>query len=140
MTRRILVLTLVAVFSSSFAVGKALADGPGARYAVTVAPVSAPKGQPAKATVLIKPAAGYHLNEEFPTKLALKPTVGVVLAKAEFAKQDAKLSRDEGRFEVTLVGNEPGQKAVQGSLKFAVCTETTCEPQNASVRIDFLVK
>ncbi len=90
----------------------------GKPYVVTVAPVSGAKGQPVKAQVVIRPAAGYHMNEEFPTTLKLSPTAGVAFSKATLAKQDA----------------------VTGNLSFAVCTETTCDPQKTPVTIELTVK
>jgi hypothetical protein len=50
------------------------------------------------------------------------------------------MSKDECRFEVTLTGNEAGQKTVPGELKFAVCTDTTCDPQKTAVSIALSVK
>lgn len=112
----------------------------GKPFSVTVAQVTAAKGQPVKAEVVVKPGAGYHINEEFPTKLSLKAPAGVTLAKADLGKADAKMSKDECRFEVTLTGNEAGQKTVPGELKFAVCTDTTCDPQKTAVSIALSVK
>ena len=112
----------------------------GKPYVVTVAPVSGAKGQPVKAQVVIRPAAGYHMNEEFPTTLKLSPTAGVAFSKAALAKQDAVMSKQECRFDVQMTGSEAGKKSVTGSLSFAVCTETTCDPQKTSVTIELTVK
>ena len=112
----------------------------GKPFSVTVAPVSGHKGLAVKATVVVKPGAGYHINEEFPTKLSLKAPAGVTVAKAELGKADAKLSKDECRFEVTLTGTETGKKTVAGDLRFAVCTDTTCDPQKAAVSLEVDVK
>lgn len=131
-------LTQVVGFERGFADSQvAVAGRP---YTVTVAPVSASKGQPAQAAVVIKAGAGYHINEEFPTKLSLKPVAGVQLAKADLSKSDAKLSKNEGRFDVTLTATETGKKTVSGELRFAVCTESTCEPQSTQIRIEVSVK
>ena len=112
----------------------------GKPYTLTAAAVSGATGQPVKAQVVIKPAAGYHMNEEFPTSLKLSPTQGVTYAKAQLSKADAAMSKSECRFDVVLTGAEAGKKTVTGNLSFAVCTETTCDPQKATVRIDLTVK
>ena len=112
----------------------------GKPYVVTVAPVSGMKGQPVKAQVVIRPAAGYHMNEEFPTTLKLSPTAGVAFSKAALAKQDAVMSKQECRFDVQMTGSEAGKKSVTGNLSFAVCTETTCDPQKTPVTIELTVK
>ena len=112
----------------------------GKPYTLHITPVSAKKGQPATVTVLFTPAKGYHVNKDFPTKLKLSPPAGVVAAKTELLGKDAKLTEQEGRFEVQLTSSEAGKKSVPGELRFAVCTETTCDPQKATVTIDLTVK
>lgn len=112
----------------------------GKPYTLTAAAVSGATGQPVKAQVVIKPAAGYHMNEEFPTSLKLSPMQGVTYAKAQLSKADAAMSKSECRFDVVLTGAEAGKKTVTGNLSFAVCTETTCDPQKATVTIDLTVK
>lgn len=112
----------------------------GQPYTLTVNKVSARKGQPATAQVVIKPAAGYHLNVDFPTSLKLAPPAGITLAKAELKKADAKLTETEGSFTVTITAANAGLHMVPGELRFAVCTETTCDPQKSSVKIELDVK
>lgn len=109
-------------------------------YTVTVARVEARKGQPATASVRIKPAAGWHVNKEFPASLKLKLPAGVTAQKTELGKADAVLSEQEGRFDVVLTSAETGKKAVPGDLRFAVCTDTTCDPQKSQVTIEMDVK
>jgi hypothetical protein len=121
-------------------VGSKLAD-PGAKpFTVTVARVAAQKGQPAKAQVVIKPGAGWHLNKDYPTTLKLRPPAGVQAQKADFSKADAALSEQEARFDVVLTSSEAGKKSVPGDLRFAVCSESTCDPQKSTVTIEMDVK
>lgn len=120
--------------------GKIAGAVAGLPYTVTIAKVSAVKGQPATAQVVIKPAAGYHMNKDFPTSLKLSPPAGVTLAKAQLNKADAKLSDNEGSFDVTLTAANAGAQKVPGELRFAVCTETTCDPQKSAVAIELEVK
>lgn len=131
----------VAAFAGGGEVGGKLAGAlAGESYTLTVAKVSAQKGQPAKATVQIKPVAGYHLNLEYPTSLMLTPPAGVTATKANLNKQDAKLSESEGSFTVELVSKDAGSKKVLGELRFAVCTATTCDPKQSAVAIQMEVK
>lgn len=120
--------------------GKLAGAMAGKPYTLSIAKVSAKKGQPATTQVVIKPAAGYHINKDFPTSLKLTPPAGVTLAKAELKKADAKLSETEGSFEVTLTADKVGAQQVPGELRFAVCTETTCDPQRSPVAIELDVK
>ena len=43
--------------------------------------------------MVIKPAAGYHMNEEFPDPLKEPDAAGRDLAKAQLSKADAAMSR-----------------------------------------------
>jgi hypothetical protein len=109
-------------------------------YTLTLNKVSAQKGQPATATVLIKPAAGYHINKDFPTTLKLTPPADVKLDKAQLAKEDATLTEKEGSFQVKLTPSTAGSKKIPGELRFAVCTDTTCDPQKTAVTLEVEVK
>ncbi|MFO0577880.1 MAG: protein-disulfide reductase DsbD family protein [Polyangia bacterium] len=109
-------------------------------YTLTLNKVTAQKGQPATATVLIKPAAGYHINKDFPTTLKLTPPADVKLDKAQLAKEDATLSEKEGSFQVKLTASAAGSKKIPGELRFAVCTDTTCDPQKTAVTLEVEVK
>jgi hypothetical protein len=148
--RSVLILPLLLGLSAPALAGDGKLAGPGAiapggpaggkPYAVKIDKVSAQKGQPATAQVIITPAKGWHLNKDFPTSLKLNLPAGVTANKAALTKADAKLSDDEGRFEVVLTSNEAGKKSVPGDLRFAVCTDTTCDPQRSAVTIEMEVK
>jgi hypothetical protein len=109
-------------------------------YTITIAPVAAHAGQPAKARVVFTAAAGYHINKEFPTSLKLTPPDGISVKKQQLAKGDAKLSEGEGSFEVELTAAAPGKKVVPGDLRFAVCSASNCNPQRAAVMLPVEVK
>jgi hypothetical protein len=112
----------------------------GQPYTLTVAKVSAKKGQEAAAQIVITPAAGYHLNVDFPTALKLTPPAGVTAAKVDYKKADAKLTEKEGSFAIRLTASAAGKQTVPGELRFAVCTDTTCDPQRTKVAIELDVK
>lgn len=136
----LLVVPLAAALSASASAGPlagAVNDKP---YTLTINKVAAQKGQPATATVLIKPAAGYHINKDFPTTLKLTPPADVKLDKPALAKEDAKLTEQEGSFQVKLTASAAGSKKIPGELRFAVCTDTTCDPQKTAVTLEVDVK
>jgi len=119
------------------------AAGPlaGKPYSVAVQAVGTKVGAASTATVTFKPGKGYHLNKDFPTSLKLNLPAGVSSPKPSLAKADAKtFSETEGVFEVLLTSASAGQKAITGTLRFAVCTEATCEPQTTPVTITLDVK
>lgn len=112
----------------------------GKPYSLTIAKIAAQKGQAVTARVVIKPAAGYHMNKDFPTTLKLTPPADVKLDKATLGKEDARLTEQEAAFEVRLTAAAAGAKQIPGELRFAVCTDTTCDPQKTAVVLDVEVK
>ncbi len=112
----------------------------GKPYSVTIAAPATKVGAPSAASVTFKASAGYHINLDFPTTLKLNLPAGVSTPNAELKKGDAKVSKEEGSFQFPLTAASAGQKAIQGELRFAVCTETTCEPQRTPVTITLDVK
>ena len=109
-------------------------------YILTIDKVTAKAGQAATVHVLFRAGTGWHVNKDFPTELRLKMPDGVVAQKATLTKADAKLTDEEGRFDVVLTGSQAGRKTVLGELRFAVCTATTCDPQKAPVSIELNVQ
>ncbi len=110
-------------------------------YTLSVDKVAAKRGQAAVTQVVIRPAAGYHVNVDYPVALKLVLPGGVTAAKSDLKKADAKVfTEKEGRFEVALTSSEAGPKAITGQLAFAVCTATTCEPQKVPITIEMSVQ
>lgn len=109
-------------------------------FTVAIDKVAAKRGQPATAKVQFRAASGYHVNIDFPTELRLKLPDGVSAQKATLTKADAKLTENDGRFDVVLTASQSGKTTVLGELRFAVCTATTCDPQRAPVSIELNVE
>ena len=109
---------------------KARAEGQG--FVVEVTPPAEVKvGVEAKAKVVLKPVAPYHVNKEFPTQLTVTPPAGVELAKAKQKPEDAAKFEEEGAvFEVAFTPREAGDKRFEAAFKFAVCTTETCDPKS----------
>ena len=108
----------------------------GEPFTVKVEPPAAAKvGGAATARVVVKAAAGYHLNKEFPTSLKLTAPVGVDLASAKLTVKDGgvKLSEGEAAADVAFTSREAGAKSFTGTFSFAVCTDNTCVPSKAAV-------
>ena len=100
------------------------------------APV-AKKGAHAVAHLKITPGAGFHMNKEYPTSLALSPPDGVTLDKAKLtAKDAAKFEEKEALFDVAYTANKPGKQTVTGELKFAVCSANSCDPKKSTVSFE----
>ena len=126
--------TIVAVLALS---STALAGG---NYKVDVkAPASAKKGEKATAKLHVEGTGGFHLNQEYPTKLTLTAPSGVKLEKDKMTKADAaKFKEDGADFEIAFTSSDAGKKEFSGELKFATCRTTDCVP--ASEKVAFTVE
>lgn len=88
------------------------------------------------ARVVINPGSGYKVNKDFPTKLTLEPPAGVTLSKTVFEPADAeKFDDHELAFAVKMTAQGAGEFTIPGTFKFAVCTETTCDPKKQKVAL-----
>lgn len=108
-------------------------------YTLKVEAPPAQKGQPAVAKILVVPAAGYHINKEFPTSLSLTAPAGVKLGKTHLGSKDAaKWEEKGGEFDVSYTAEKSGK--VTGELKLAVCSSTSCDPKKTPVAFEVAVK
>jgi len=104
-------------------------------FSLTIsAPDPVAAGAAATAKLTVKPGKGYHMNKDFPTKLTIEPPAGVTLAKTTFEGEDAvEFTDDHLVFEVDCTPGSTGTYTVSGKLKFAVCTESTCDPKRQAI-------
>ncbi len=88
------------------------------------------------ARVVVSPGTGYKVNKDFPTKLTLEPPAGVTLSKTVLEPADAeKFDDHELTFAVKMTAQGAGEYTIPGTFKFAVCTETTCDPKKQKVAL-----
>jgi hypothetical protein len=80
--------------------------------------------------VNVIPKEGWKLNEEFETRLKVSPPEGVSIEKPNQGKGDAESWSPKGaRWAVGFTPSSAGAKSFTGKVRFAVCTETTCNPR-----------
>lgn len=105
-------------------------------------PPAAPVGTPAIAQIVLRPTDGYHVNNDgFPTSLELKASDSVALDKASQSPSDAaKFGEDGAAFEVKFTPNAEGNAEFTAVFKFAMCTETTCNPQRETLAWNVAIK
>jgi hypothetical protein len=113
-----------------------------ASYKIAIAPpASAPVGSEAVARVSVTPSAGWHVNKDFPTSLAITAPDGVKVGKAMMDTKDVtKLDDNELAFDVKLVAAKAGTYKVDGEIKFAVCTPDSCDPKYRPIAIQLVVQ
>ena len=104
---------------------------------VVASPDAVKAGADCVAHVTVTPGSGYHVNQEFPTKLVVTPPDGVTIAKAEMHKEDAAaFDANKLQFDVKMTPSKAGTYKVAALLKFAVCTESSCDPKKREIAFD----
>lgn len=98
-----------------------------APYTVHIAPGAAVAGQPATSVIEVRPAAGFHMNLEFPARLRVSPPAGVTVTKPDLTKDDAELTEAHLRFSVAFNAAAAGKATLAGLGDFSVCNDTTCK-------------
>ena len=132
--------TLALIFlCGSLAAGVAKAGAPAFR--VTIEAPAAKVGAAAQARVKVTAGDGYHVNKDYPTSLKLTAPSGVDLPKATVTRGNGvTIEEKQALFEIAYTAKEPGKKTFTGEMKFAVCTDTTCDPKKEKVTFTVDVK
>jgi hypothetical protein len=95
------------------------------------------RGEKGKVVVAVVPLEkGVHVNREFPLKYKLSASAGLALAKAELVRADAvDPGAENPRFEVPVSATAAGAQQVTIQMRFAICSETWCVPQQKTVTV-----
>ncbi len=110
------------------------------QYTVSLkAPSSAAAGKASAAQVILTPAKGWKLNQEFPYSLKVTAPAGVTLAKDNQGKADAKEWDKVAVWDIGFT-SEAGSKSFAGEFSFAVCTDATCNPYREKLAFSVDVK
>jgi len=86
-----------------------------------VPPAAAKVGAAATAHVMIRPGAGYHINTEYPWKLALAETPGL-----QAVKGDARAAESELSVPITVTPTTAGDHELRGTVSFGICKHDQC--------------
>lgn len=97
-------------------------------------------GAPLTVELTLTATSGYKVNQDYPIGLELTTPADVVATKSKLGKADARLAHDAARFTVTLTPKAAGAKVVGAKFKFALCTDTTCEPRKHAVDLRLAVR
>lgn len=113
--------------------GKPRVEGEG--FVVEVkAPEGTAAGTEGTAQVVLNATGAYHLNKDFPTVLDVTAPDGVTLSKVKLTTADAaKFEEKTATWEVKFTAKEAGDKKFGAKFRFAVCTETTCDPKKEAL-------
>jgi len=95
-----------------------------------VYPKNLANGASATARVVLTAKKGWKLNEEYPTKLTVVAPSGTKINKAKQKRTDAvRWAKKSAEWQVQISASGAGTKPFSGKFKFAVCTDTTCDPK-----------
>ena len=123
------------------ATAAARAEAPSQKgYTIQVNAPEAKAGQAAQASVVVKPAAGMHVNQEYPTHITVAYPAGV---EGKAGKQKAsRLEKTSAQFDVGYTAKDAGQKTINATVNFAVCDDagTRCDPRKEQVTMTVNVK
>ena len=109
---------------------------PDDQYQVEAAAVSGAPGAETVARIVVRPGKGFHMNKDYPTKLSLELPAGVTSVKPVLEPADAEAFDDNQlAFAVKLTAASAGDYSIPGTLKFAVCTESTCNPKKHAIAL-----
>lgn len=130
-----------AVLGSAPAAAGPLITGSGFTLEALPPAAGAAVGTAATARIIIKPTGVYHLNKDFPTLITVTPPDGVELTKGQLAAADAaSFTEKEAAFDLPFTARAAGAKKFSATVKFAVCTDTTCDPKRETLAWEVAVK
>jgi len=105
-----------------------------AHYRLEVHDAQARAGQPQQAVVVLTGRGGFHVNTEYPTRLALGAGPGVQLARSSVGKKDAlTLTEAGGRFPVDYTAAAAGDVSLTAQVSLSVCDAKQCEMATAKL-------
>lgn len=110
-------------------------------FVVTATTVDQPvAGATVEVGLVVTAAGGYKVNDEYPIAVEIAAPADVGVAKAKLGRADATIRGDRATFQLALTPTAAGAKRIGLKLKFALCTDTTCEPRKHAVELKLDVK
>lgn len=104
-------------------------------------PDSVAVGKDSMVSITLTPKTGWKINQEFPTKLKIVAPAGTSLKSASLSAKDAKtFSKKSAEFQVAFSATAAGVKKFSGNMRFAMCTDTTCDPKKADLAWTLVAK
>jgi hypothetical protein len=97
-------------------------------------------GDKGQVVIEIRTKTGAHISNEAPLKIELKGT-GATLEKDKLVYKDSVGQKRNGaeypdpRFEVPFSAPAAGKASIEAKMKFFVCTEKVCQPQQKTITL-----
>jgi hypothetical protein len=105
----------------------------GEHYALTVA-LAPPATVPGESTLTVelRGTGGFHVNELYPTAVDLQATNATT--RPQLRRGDGQISQQLAAFRVPVQVTGAGA-TVRGTMRFAVCSEENCVPQERAFAV-----
>ena len=98
-------------------------------------------GELARFVLNLEPRGVFHVNQEYPIEITLKSDTDTSFPKASLAKPDAaQFDEKKARFDVPFTAKSAGDHKIMANVKFAVCTDENCVPDERDLALAVAVK
>ena len=93
-------------------------------------------GELSRFVVNLEPRGEFHVNQEYPIEISLKSDGETTFPKASLARPDAaKFDEKSARFDVPFTAKSAGDHKILANVKFAVCTDENCVPDERDLAL-----
>ncbi len=98
-------------------------------------------GELGRVVLHLEPRGEYHVNQDYPIEITLSADAETALAKAKLERADAAEFGDKGaKFDLPFTPKAAGERKLDANVKFAVCTESNCVPDERNLTLALSVQ
>jgi hypothetical protein len=98
-------------------------------------------GELGRFVLQLEPHGKFHINQEYPFEASFTTGADTTLPKAKLERADAaEFALKKARFEVPFTAKVAGDQHVNANVKFAVCTDENCVPDERNLTLALAVK
>lgn len=93
-------------------------------------------GELARFVVNLEPRGEFHVNQEYPIEITLKSDSDTSFPKESLTRPDAaEFDEKKARFDVPFTAKSAGDHKILANVKFAVCTDENCVPDERDLAL-----
>ena len=97
-------------------------------------------GELGRVVLQIEPRGKFHINQEYPVEISLTGSPETTFPKATLSRPDAaEFDEKKARFEVPFTAKSAGDHKLACNVKFAVCTDENCVPDERDLSLALAV-
>lgn len=106
-------------------------------YAVFIdRPEELTSGKEERFSIFVEPAEGWKMNREFPSKLKSIENESLTVQISD----ESVVIEKAASYHAAVTAKAPGESTLEFDLRFAVCTETTCDPKRETLKLPIIAK